>query len=155
VAESGALIGFLGPVVYRTLHGPPFPEGVQVAENLVDKGIIDDTAGPGPAVRGVHGRDAHRRFARPTERRGHPWVLLPPGCVRLARDRHSAGGPTVLTTRRASSTASNWSRQGMRRSCERGSGAPLVRGTAADRRAGGGGRRRSATAAGRWTIMDP
>jgi acyl-CoA carboxylase subunit beta len=41
VAESGALIGFLGPVVYRTLHGQPFPEGVQVAENLVDKGIID------------------------------------------------------------------------------------------------------------------
>ena len=41
VAEPGALIGFLGPVVYRTLHGQPFPEGVQVAENLVDKGIID------------------------------------------------------------------------------------------------------------------
>jgi acetyl-CoA carboxylase carboxyl transferase subunit beta len=41
VAEPGALIGFLGPVVYRTLHGQPFLEGVQVAENLVDKGIID------------------------------------------------------------------------------------------------------------------
>ncbi|GAA2206608.1 hypothetical protein GCM10009850_020660 [Nonomuraea monospora] len=41
VAEPGALIGFLGPVVYRTLRGEPFPEGVQVAENLVDKGILD------------------------------------------------------------------------------------------------------------------
>jgi acetyl-CoA carboxylase carboxyl transferase subunit beta len=41
VAEPGALIGFLGPVVYQTLHGQPFPDGVQVAENLVDKGIID------------------------------------------------------------------------------------------------------------------
>jgi acetyl-CoA carboxylase carboxyl transferase subunit beta len=41
VAEPGALIGFLGPAVYRTLRGEPFPEGVQVAENLVAKGVID------------------------------------------------------------------------------------------------------------------
>jgi acetyl-CoA carboxylase carboxyl transferase subunit beta len=41
VAEPGALIGFLGPAVYQTLHGQPFPEGVQVAENLVARGIID------------------------------------------------------------------------------------------------------------------
>lgn len=41
VAEPGALIGFLGPAVYQTLRGQPFPEGVQVAENLVAKGIID------------------------------------------------------------------------------------------------------------------
>jgi acetyl-CoA carboxylase carboxyl transferase subunit beta len=41
VAEPGALIGFLGPVVYQTLHGEPFPDGVQVAENLVAKGIVD------------------------------------------------------------------------------------------------------------------
>ncbi|GAA4287890.1 carboxyl transferase domain-containing protein [Georgenia daeguensis] len=41
VAEPGALIGFLGPRVYEALHGEPFPAGVQVAENLVDKGILD------------------------------------------------------------------------------------------------------------------
>ncbi|TNY34605.1 carboxyl transferase domain-containing protein [Thermomonospora catenispora] len=41
VAESGALIGFLGPRVYRALHGEPFPEGVQVAENLAAKGVVD------------------------------------------------------------------------------------------------------------------
>jgi acetyl-CoA carboxylase beta subunit/acetyl-CoA carboxylase alpha subunit len=41
VAEPGALIGFLGPRVFEALHGQPFPDGVQVAENLVDKGIID------------------------------------------------------------------------------------------------------------------
>ncbi|MGW5264023.1 carboxyl transferase domain-containing protein [Microbispora sp. NPDC004025] len=41
VAEPGALIGFLGPLVYQTLRGEPFPEGVQVAENLVAKGILD------------------------------------------------------------------------------------------------------------------
>jgi acetyl-CoA carboxylase beta subunit/acetyl-CoA carboxylase alpha subunit len=41
VAEPGALIGFLGPRVYEALHRRPFPPGVQVAENLADKGIID------------------------------------------------------------------------------------------------------------------
>lgn len=41
VAEPGALIGFLGPRVYEALHGRAFPAGVQVAENLVAKGILD------------------------------------------------------------------------------------------------------------------
>lgn len=41
VAEPGALIGFLGPVVYESLHGKPFPPGVQTVENLVAKGIVD------------------------------------------------------------------------------------------------------------------
>lgn len=41
VAEPGALVGFLGPKVYEALNGEPFPKGVQLAENLVDKGIID------------------------------------------------------------------------------------------------------------------
>ncbi|OYO05499.1 carboxyl transferase domain-containing protein [Enemella evansiae] len=44
VAEPGALIGFLGPVVYEALNGRPFPPGVQVAENLRAKGIIDAVA---------------------------------------------------------------------------------------------------------------
>ena len=41
VAEPGALIGFLGPKVYEILEGRPFPPGVQTAENLADRGIID------------------------------------------------------------------------------------------------------------------
>jgi acyl-CoA carboxylase subunit beta len=41
VAEPGALIGFLGPKVYQALNGVPFPEGVQTAENLAAKGVID------------------------------------------------------------------------------------------------------------------
>lgn len=47
VAEPGALIGFLGPSVFEALHGHPFPEGVQVAENLVAKGVIDAVVAPG------------------------------------------------------------------------------------------------------------
>lgn len=41
VAEPGALIGFLGPKVYEALNGRPFPDGVQLAENLVVRGVID------------------------------------------------------------------------------------------------------------------
>ena len=41
VAEPGALIGFLGPRVYRLLYGEPFPEGIQTAENLQRHGVID------------------------------------------------------------------------------------------------------------------
>ncbi|GGS52843.1 acetyl-CoA carboxylase [Planobispora rosea] len=40
-AEPGALIGFLGPRVFESLHGYPFPEGVQVAENLFANGLVD------------------------------------------------------------------------------------------------------------------
>jgi acetyl-CoA carboxylase beta subunit len=41
VAEPGALVGFLGPKVYEALEGEPFPPGVQQAENLAEKGVID------------------------------------------------------------------------------------------------------------------
>ncbi|MGV9412979.1 carboxyl transferase domain-containing protein [Nocardia sp. NPDC003693] len=40
-AEPGALIGFLGPRVYRALYGRDFPDGVQTAENLYRNGVID------------------------------------------------------------------------------------------------------------------
>ena len=45
-AEPGALLGFLGPRVYEALHGTPFPENVQTAENLFDKGLIDAVVPP-------------------------------------------------------------------------------------------------------------
>ncbi|WP_313811217.1 carboxyl transferase domain-containing protein [Glutamicibacter sp.] len=41
IAQPGALLGFLGPRVYETIYHQPFPEGVQVAENLQRHGIID------------------------------------------------------------------------------------------------------------------
>ncbi len=41
VAEPGALVGFLGPKVFRALHGEDFPEDVQTSENLAAKGVID------------------------------------------------------------------------------------------------------------------
>ena len=41
VAEPGALIGFLGPRVFEALHGQAFPEGVQTAENLFQRGLVD------------------------------------------------------------------------------------------------------------------
>jgi acetyl-CoA carboxylase alpha subunit/acetyl-CoA carboxylase beta subunit len=41
VAEPGALIGFLGPRVFEALYGQPFPQGVQTAENLFRRGLVD------------------------------------------------------------------------------------------------------------------
>ena len=46
VAEPGALVGFLGPRVYEALYDKPFPEGVQLAENLYERGIIDAVVPP-------------------------------------------------------------------------------------------------------------
>jgi acetyl-CoA carboxylase carboxyl transferase subunit beta len=46
IAESGALLGFLGPRVFEALNGEPFPAGVQVSENLFEKGIVDSVAAP-------------------------------------------------------------------------------------------------------------
>jgi acetyl-CoA carboxylase beta subunit len=41
VAETGALIGFLGPKVFQALYGTDFPAGVQTAENLYAHGLVD------------------------------------------------------------------------------------------------------------------
>lgn len=46
VAEPGALLGFLGPRVFETLNGVPFPEDVQTAENLYHRGLIDAVVPP-------------------------------------------------------------------------------------------------------------
>ena len=57
VGEPGALIGFLGPKVFEALNGTPFPEGVQIAENLAYHGVIDGVATaeelPGAGRRGA------------------------------------------------------------------------------------------------------
>jgi acetyl-CoA carboxylase carboxyl transferase beta subunit len=45
-AQPGALVGFLGPRVFEALYGEPFPEGVQVAENLVERGVLDAVVAP-------------------------------------------------------------------------------------------------------------
>ncbi|MEV4127557.1 carboxyl transferase domain-containing protein [Nocardia sp. NPDC049707] len=57
-AEPGALIGFLGPRVYKALYGKDFPEGVQVAENLYRSGVID-----GVLPVSVFRRIAHRALS--------------------------------------------------------------------------------------------
>ncbi|MEN3539023.1 carboxyl transferase domain-containing protein [Microbispora sp. ZYX-F-249] len=76
VAEPGALIGFLGPLVYQTLRGEPFPEGVQVAENLVAKGILDAVVPTGElagvAARALALLSGARRPAAPAPPRETP-----------------------------------------------------------------------------------
>lgn len=46
VAEPGALIGFLGPRVYKAIHGSDFPPDVQTAENLFAHGLVDAVLEP-------------------------------------------------------------------------------------------------------------
>ena len=45
-AEPQAMVGFLGPRVYEALYGGSFPQGVQVAENLHEHGLIDAVVPP-------------------------------------------------------------------------------------------------------------
>ena len=70
IAEPGALVGFLGPVVYETVNGRPFPEGVQLAENLVAKGIVDAVV-PTEELASVAAR-ALTMLGASTERHMHP-----------------------------------------------------------------------------------
>jgi len=46
VAEPGALVGFLGPRVYEALYDRAFPAGVQVSENLYERGLLDAVVDP-------------------------------------------------------------------------------------------------------------
>ncbi|ORI21277.1 carboxyl transferase domain-containing protein [Rhodococcus sp. 1168] len=45
-AEPGALVGFLGPRVYKALYGEDFPANVQTAENLAAHGLVDAVVPP-------------------------------------------------------------------------------------------------------------
>jgi acetyl-CoA carboxylase carboxyl transferase subunit beta len=65
-AEPGAMIGFLGPRVYRSLYGEPFPEGVQVAENLYRHGLVDAVLPP-QALAGIADRALRILLAPPVE----------------------------------------------------------------------------------------
>ena len=66
VAEPGALIGFLGPRVYRALYGEEFPAGVQVAENLYRLGIVDAVI-PASSLAGLTERALSVMCDRPDE----------------------------------------------------------------------------------------
>ncbi|MFC9327455.1 carboxyl transferase domain-containing protein [Kitasatospora sp. NPDC057015] len=56
LAEPGARLGFLGPRVYEELRGVPLPDGVQLAETLAGRGLVDAVVAPGDL------RDALRRL---------------------------------------------------------------------------------------------
>ena len=67
-AEPGALIGFLGPRVFQVMHDSPFPQGVQTAENLCARGLIDAVL-PVTELADVVGRTL---AAVAAPRNGHP-----------------------------------------------------------------------------------
>lgn len=71
VAEPDALIGFLGPKVYRQLRGEDFPSGVQTGENLFGNGIVDAVLSP-HHLRTVASRVLATANARTATRRPAP-----------------------------------------------------------------------------------
>lgn len=94
VAEPGARIGFLGPRVAEALTGSPFPADVQLAEHLVDSGVIDGVV-PTPDLADVAARVlrlVRPRAIRAAARRSVSPPVAPGG-----------GSPwdSVLLTRRA------------------------------------------------------
>ncbi len=73
-AQPGALLGFLGPRVYESLHGEAFPSGVQTAENLTLHGVVDAVV-PLGGLRSVlvnslryarHGTSSYERAGSPS-----------------------------------------------------------------------------------------
>ncbi|MEL4503331.1 carboxyl transferase domain-containing protein [Luteococcus sp. H138] len=54
-AEPGALVGFLGPRAQEAIAGEMIPEGIQRAENLQERGIIDAVV-PNDELRAVWAR---------------------------------------------------------------------------------------------------
>ena len=120
VAEPGALIGFLGPKVFELLEGRPFPPGVQVAENLADRGIIDavvladelPSAGrprPRPADRPAVGTTRERRTGEVTRRRT-AWES-----IEITRSRRSCRRARSAPVRQRRHRASAGHREGRAR----------------------------------------
>ncbi|WP_329493967.1 carboxyl transferase domain-containing protein [Kitasatospora herbaricolor] len=91
LAEPGARLGFLGPRVYEELRGVPLPDGVQSAETLAGRGLVDAVVAPSEL------RDVLRRLLsllcdRPAGPRpnGRPATRVRPEPV---PDAPATGGP--------------------------------------------------------------
>jgi acetyl-CoA carboxylase alpha subunit len=80
LAEPGALIGFLGPRAHAALAGQPLPAGVQTAENLHARGLIDavvDVQGLGPQLARVLAALPGPASPFPHAKRAVPALLTP------------------------------------------------------------------------------
>jgi acetyl-CoA carboxylase carboxyl transferase subunit beta len=101
VAEPGALIGFLGPRVYRELYGAEFPSGVQVAEHLFRHGLVDAVLAPaelaGIADRALGLLCDRPDGALPTDPRVETFRDVPAWeSITRSRDPHRPGVRTLL-----------------------------------------------------------
>ncbi|WP_278255400.1 carboxyl transferase domain-containing protein [Nocardioides convexus] len=95
IAEPGALVGFLGPKVYRALEGEDFPAEVQTSENLHRHGIVDGVGSVEDfrdVVRRVLGVLAHP--GSPTAAPALPEPAAPDAWDAITRTRQ-AGRPGV------------------------------------------------------------
>ncbi|MPZ72093.1 MAG: acetyl-CoA carboxyl transferase [Nitriliruptorales bacterium] len=94
LAEPGALIGLTGPRVVRAVTGHPLPAGVQTAENLGRRGLLDEIVRPS-RLRERLGHILDAADPRPGE-----WQA-PMGPEVLGDDADVAGWDAVVESRRA------------------------------------------------------
>lgn len=103
VAEPGALVGFLGPRVREVIHGEPFPPGVQVAENLASRGVLDGVVPleelRGLAIAALHVLTAPQEPVRSAERSAYRSTTGPADVPDQAEQ--SSAWSSVEATRRA------------------------------------------------------
>ena len=128
LAEPGALIGFLGPRVYKALTGSPIPDGVQTAENLLAHGVIDDVVPPG-ALAGYLGQVLTTLAAPP----GPLPAAAPasaPAATRSATAGSTAAGGRALPA--SQSRTSAWESVLITRRRDRPGAADLIRAAATD-----------------------
>jgi acetyl-CoA carboxylase carboxyl transferase subunit beta len=117
VAEPGALIGFLGPRVYRELYGAEFPSGVQVAEHLFRHGIVDAVLAP-PELAGIADRTLRLLCDRAGRAVPADPVAEPPGeipaweSIIRSRDPRRPGVRTLLRVAAADTVPLNGTGEG-------------------------------------------
>jgi acyl-CoA carboxylase subunit beta len=101
LAEPGAVLGFAGPRVVELLQGERLPEGVQTAEHLLERGLIDGVV-PHRELRGtlasvlraaadrpppVQSRSSAQPRPAPGARAAGAGAVAPPGRPRGQRER--------------------------------------------------------------------
>ncbi|HET8993415.1 MAG TPA: carboxyl transferase domain-containing protein [Rhodococcus sp. (in: high G+C Gram-positive bacteria)] len=93
-AEPGALVGFLGPRVYKALYQEDFPEGVQTAENLHRRGVIDGVI----PLEGI--RQVVHRLLRVLVEPNHPDTSTEPALTDVDEVPDIPAWQSVILTRR-------------------------------------------------------
>jgi acyl-CoA carboxylase subunit beta len=93
LAEPRAVLGFAGPRVVELLQGERLPEGVQTAERLLERGLIDGVVPPGEL------RESMASILRAAEDRPPPAASPSSAQPRATPDARAGGAGVVAPSR--------------------------------------------------------